>query len=125
MPRPPGHPRIRRGDGGARRAVAGQSDRSLDQLVLDYLASGEMPEEVEVALTPKPEFVSGRSFQAKLKATDGIAGACAARAIGPGPDRVDLGAVVDRVPGQDRPDGAAPSPSWSRVPERQRAVVIA
>jgi hypothetical protein len=51
-----------------------QSDRSLDQLVLDYLSSGEMPEEVEVALTPKPDFVSGRSFQAKLKATTGSPG---------------------------------------------------
>jgi len=46
-------------------------DRSLDQLVLDYLASGEMPEEVDVVLTPKPELVSGRSFQSKLKATTG------------------------------------------------------
>jgi len=48
-----------------------QSDRSLDQLVLDYLASSEMPEDVEVAFTPKAEFVSGRSFQSKLKATSG------------------------------------------------------
>jgi hypothetical protein len=46
-------------------------DRSLDQLVLDYLASGEMPEEVDVTLTPKPDLVSGRSFQSKLKATTG------------------------------------------------------
>ena len=48
-----------------------QTDRSLDQLVLDYLASGEMPEEVEVAFSPKAEFVSGRSFQSRLKATSG------------------------------------------------------
>jgi hypothetical protein len=48
-----------------------QGDRSLDQLVLDYLASGEMPEDVEVAFSPKAEFVSGRSFQSKLKATSG------------------------------------------------------
>jgi hypothetical protein len=48
-----------------------QSDRSLDQLVLDYLASSEMPEDVEVSFTPKAEFVSGRSFQSKLKATSG------------------------------------------------------
>jgi hypothetical protein len=48
-----------------------QSDRSLDQLVLDYLASGEMPEDVELAFSPKAEFVSGRSFQSKLKATTG------------------------------------------------------
>lgn len=48
-----------------------QADRSLDQLVLDYLASGEMPEDVEVAFSPKADFVSGRSFQSKLKATTG------------------------------------------------------
>jgi len=47
------------------------ADRSLDQLVLDYLSSGEMPEDVDLTLTPKPEFVSGRSFQSKLKATTG------------------------------------------------------
>ena len=48
-----------------------QSDRSLNELVLDYLASSEMPEDVEVAFSPKAEFVSGRSFQSKLKATTG------------------------------------------------------
>ena len=46
-------------------------DRSLDQVVLDYLASGEMPEEVEVALSPMPDFVSGRSIQTRLRATSG------------------------------------------------------
>lgn len=46
-------------------------DRSLDQMVLDYLASGEMPEEVEVALSPMPDFVSGRSIQTRLRATSG------------------------------------------------------
>lgn len=46
-------------------------DRSLDQMVLDYLSSGEMPEEVEVALSPMPDFVSGRSIQTRLRATSG------------------------------------------------------
>jgi hypothetical protein len=74
-PMPPGSPGIvdKLGDV---TAAAGPSpqvavDRSLDQLILDYLASGEMPEEVDVTLTPKPELVSGRSFQSKLKATTG------------------------------------------------------
>jgi hypothetical protein len=46
-------------------------DRSLDQMVLDYLASGDMPEDVEVALSPMPDFVSGRSIQTRLRATSG------------------------------------------------------
>lgn len=48
-----------------------ESDRSLDQMVLDYLGSDEMPDEVDLTLTPTPEFVSGRSVQARLKATSG------------------------------------------------------
>ncbi|HEY3204299.1 MAG TPA: hypothetical protein VGL03_11625 [Thermoanaerobaculia bacterium] len=48
-----------------------QTDRSLDQMVLDYLASDEVPDEVDLSLSPKPEFLSGRSVQTKLKATSG------------------------------------------------------
>ncbi len=47
------------------------ADRSLDQMVLDYLASGEVPDEVDLTLTPTPDFVSGRSVQTRLKATSG------------------------------------------------------
>jgi hypothetical protein len=47
------------------------SDRSLDQMVLDYLVSDEVPEEVEVTLSPTPDFTSGRSVQTKLKAVWG------------------------------------------------------
>jgi hypothetical protein len=46
-------------------------DRGLDQLVLDYLASGDVPEEVDLALSPRPDFYAGRSVQTKLKATSG------------------------------------------------------
>jgi hypothetical protein len=46
-------------------------DRSLDQLVLDYLASGEVPEEVDLVLSPRPDFLAGRSVQTRLKATEG------------------------------------------------------
>jgi len=53
------------------RAPFPESDRSLDQMVLEYLISDDMPEEVEVALSPMPEFVSGRSIQTRLKAVSG------------------------------------------------------
>ena len=46
-------------------------DRSLDQMVLDYLTSDAVPDEVELTLSPRPEFISGRSVQTKLKATSG------------------------------------------------------
>ncbi len=40
-------------------------------MVLDYLGSGEVPEDVDLTLTPPPDFTSGRSVQTKLKATHG------------------------------------------------------
>ena len=48
-----------------------ETDRSLDQLVLDYLVSGDVPDEVELALSPAPDFISGRSIQTRLKAMSG------------------------------------------------------
>jgi hypothetical protein len=51
--------------------AAGVSDRSLDQMILDYLASDDMPEEIELSLLPAPDFVAGRSVQTKLKAASG------------------------------------------------------
>jgi hypothetical protein len=53
------------------RSPLAESDRSLDQLVLDYLVSDEVPDEVDLTLTPAPDFVSGRSVQSRLKATSG------------------------------------------------------
>ena len=53
------------------RAPFPETDRSLDQMVLEYLVSDEMPEEVEVALSPMPDFVSGRSIQTRLRALSG------------------------------------------------------
>ena len=50
---------------------AGVSDRSLDQMILDYLSSDDMPEEIELSLLPAPDFVAGRSVQTKLKAASG------------------------------------------------------
>ena len=48
-----------------------ENERSLDQMVLEYLASEEVPEEVDLTLTPTPDFLAGRSVQTKLKATYG------------------------------------------------------
>lgn len=53
------------------KAPLAESDRSLDQLVLEYLVSDEVPDEVDLTLTPTPDFVSGRSVQTRLKATSG------------------------------------------------------
>jgi hypothetical protein len=46
-------------------------DRSLDQMILEYLVSDDVPEEVEVTLSPAPDFTSGRSVQTRLKAVSG------------------------------------------------------
>jgi hypothetical protein len=46
-------------------------DRSLDQMILDYLASDAMPEEIDVAFAPAPDFTAGRSVQTRLKAVSG------------------------------------------------------
>jgi hypothetical protein len=48
-----------------------ESDRSLDQMVLEYLVSEDVPDDVELTLSPTPDFVAGRSVQTKLKATSG------------------------------------------------------
>ena len=46
-------------------------DRSLDQMILDYLASDAMPDDIEVAFAPAPDFTAGRSVQTRLKAVSG------------------------------------------------------
>ncbi len=48
-----------------------RSERSLDQMVLEYLGSEEVPEDVDLTLSPAPDFMAGRSVQTKLKATSG------------------------------------------------------
>ncbi len=51
-------------------AAAGQTagDRTLDQVILEYLASEVAREELEVAVTSPGEFVAGRPAQLRLKA---------------------------------------------------------
>jgi hypothetical protein len=51
--------------------AASGGDRSLDQMILDYLASEDVPEEVAVTLSPSPDFMAGRSVQTRLKAVSG------------------------------------------------------
>jgi hypothetical protein len=53
------------------RSPLAESDKTLDQMVLAYLASEEVPDDVDLMLTPGPDFVAGRSVQTKLKATSG------------------------------------------------------
>jgi hypothetical protein len=47
------------------------SDRSLDEMVLSYLTSEDVPDEVVLTLSPTPEFLSGRPVQTRLKAATG------------------------------------------------------
>ena len=77
------------------------ADRSLDQMILDYLASDAMPEEIEVAFAPAPDFTAGRSVQTRLKALSGSPARPVPGASRPGAHPVDRGARLDRVPGQD------------------------
>src|SRR4029079_9471833 len=51
--------------------AAGTGDRSLDQMILDYLASEDVPDEVAVTLSPSPDFQAGRPVQTRLKAVTG------------------------------------------------------
>jgi hypothetical protein len=43
-------------------------DRTLDQVILDYLASEGSPEPIDLTFSPSPEFVPGRRVQARLRA---------------------------------------------------------
>ena len=47
------------------------SDRSLDQMILEYLTSDDVPEDVGLTLSPTPDFQAGRSVQTRLKAVTG------------------------------------------------------
>ncbi len=51
--------------------AGGAGDRSLDQMILDYLSSDDVPDEVAVTLSPSPDFQAGRPVQTRLKAVTG------------------------------------------------------
>jgi hypothetical protein len=43
-------------------------DRTLDQVILDYLAAEGSPEQIDLTFSPAPEFVSGRRIDVRLRA---------------------------------------------------------
>lgn len=43
-------------------------DRTLDQVILDYLASEGSPEQIDLTFSPAPEFVSGKRVNVRLRA---------------------------------------------------------
>jgi hypothetical protein len=43
-------------------------DRTLDQVILDYLASEGSPEQIDLTFSPAPEFVSGKRVSVRLRA---------------------------------------------------------
>jgi len=43
-------------------------DRTLDQVILAYLASEGSPEQIDLTFSPAPEFVSGRRIDVRLRA---------------------------------------------------------
>src|SRR5262249_56503648 len=66
-------------------AAPSGGDRSLDQMILDYLASDDVPEDVAVTLSPSPDFLAGRPVQTRLKAGTGSPPRPPSRAGGPVP----------------------------------------
>jgi hypothetical protein len=43
-------------------------DRTLDQVILDYLAAEGSPEQIDLTFSPTPEFVAGRRIDVRLRA---------------------------------------------------------
>ena len=112
------------GNGRARSAV----DRSLDQMILDYLALGR-----RCRRRSRSACRSGAGLHRRALGADpaqGGLGLAVARRVGgaqrPGAHPVDVGARLDRVPGQDgRGRAPARSRSWCpRSPTARRPAVI-
>ena len=43
-------------------------DRTLDQVILDYLAAEGSPEQIDLTFSPTPEFVAGRRIDVRMRA---------------------------------------------------------
>lgn len=43
-------------------------DRTLDQVILDYLAAEGSPEQIDLTFSPAPDFVSGKRVEVRLRA---------------------------------------------------------
>jgi hypothetical protein len=70
-PAPPSEPEKKEDSTSPKGATVSGGDRSLDQMILDYLASDDVPEDVAVTLSPSPDFLAGRPVQTRLKAVTG------------------------------------------------------
>lgn len=76
LPAPPGAASSElRESGGARptpwrgsEATRLSGDRTLDQVILEYLASEGSPEQIDLTFSPSPEFVSGRRVDVRIRA---------------------------------------------------------
>jgi hypothetical protein len=49
-------------------SVRVSGDRTLDQVILDFLAAEGSPEQIDLTFSPAPEFVSGRRIDVRLRA---------------------------------------------------------
>jgi hypothetical protein len=49
-------------------APRSSGDRTLDQVILDYLAAEGSPEQIDLTFSPTPEFVAGRRIDVRLRA---------------------------------------------------------
>ena len=77
-------------------------DRSLDQMILDYLVSDEVPEEVEVSAVADARLHRRAFGPDQAQGRFGLAVAPARRGDRSGPHPLHLGPRLDRLPGQDR-----------------------
>ena len=60
------------GSGSASREPTTAGDRTLDQVILDYLASELTHEQIDCAFTPVPELVAGKEAGMKIKAQSSL-----------------------------------------------------
>ena len=49
-------------------APRSSGDRTLDQVILEYLAAEDSPEQIDLTFSPTPEFVAGRRIDVRLRA---------------------------------------------------------
>jgi hypothetical protein len=70
-PTPPGEVRESGSGRSASRpsdAPRSSGDRTLDQVILDYLAAEGSPEQIDLTFSPTPEFVAGRRVDVRMRA---------------------------------------------------------
>ncbi len=67
-----------RGENGGAAAASGEQltagDRTLDQLILEYLATQMTHEQIDCSFTPAPDFVSGREAAMRIRALSSQSG---------------------------------------------------